>query len=117
MVTQIRHWIAVRELLALANKASLVDFDPDAVVRMLHSFARSSSGSNKGSTHLTSSQLTQAREAVIRIWELSRQQYMSDNSRRARWHLAMASCSCMYEQLHEIIDLKLRDQALARKAA
>lgn len=117
MVTQIRHWIAVRELLSLASKASLSEFEPDVVVRLLHNFARSSAAGSKGSSQLSSAQLSQAREAVIRIWELSRQEYLSDSTRRARWHLVMASCSCMYEQLHELIDLKLRDQALARKAA
>lgn len=98
MVSRIRQWMVYKELLLLAGLRSFNYVQPERVIRILHSFARARLLAGNIQSPEESLRSIQFREALLSIWELSRQRYHSDPARRAKWHLVMASCNSLYEQ-------------------
>lgn len=121
MVTHIRHWMAYRELHALARRESLAGVEPEAVIRLLHVFARSAayrSNSPLGfCKFLNSGSALNGRAVVLRLWELARACYLSDQFKRAKWHLVMASCTSLYEKLGNIANNDKPEVVRYRRAA
>lgn len=98
MVTKIWQWMVYKELVFLGRMHDFNHVQPERVIRVLHSFARSRLMSAKIPSPEDSLRSIEFREALLSIWELSRNRYHHDAAKRAKWHLVMASCNSLYEQ-------------------
>ncbi len=97
MVSRIRQWMVYKELLLLARLRDFNQVQPERVIRVLHSFARARIIAGTSGSSEENLQTIEFREALLSIWELSRKRYHNDAAKRAKWHLAMASCNSLYE--------------------
>lgn len=114
MVTLIRQWIALKEVMALGMRDNFSGLSPDSVLSVLQRFALSRVDSIDTDTH-SYSHLVQGRKehlrtemlkaSLVRIWELARnelhnsptQQANGNVSNRGAWHTVMANCNALYE--------------------
>jgi hypothetical protein len=121
MVSQIRHWMAYRELIALARRSDLSSIEPEAIIKLLYVFARSAAQRGDSSSlsflNLFTRRDSEGREAILRIWEMARSCYLADTFKRAKWHLVMASCTSLYEKLGQAEKARNVDVPQLRRAA
>ena len=88
-----------RELLALARRSTLADYEPEQVRKILQNFATSKmSFEQPPYTPAVLIRMAQCRNALMEIWQLARTQYSTDIARRAQWQRVMATCNSLYEQ-------------------
>lgn len=99
MLSFLRNWLIGHEVAALAKMKDFSKADPERVNRVLHSFAvLRLSAPNHDKCDADTNKFDPGQSNLIRIWELSREQYQKDRFRRAQWHRVMANCNSLYEQ-------------------
>lgn len=98
MLGFLKSWFLSRELVALSFRSDFEGVEASKVSRLLESVAQQYQHRFTRPRDMSTVPDLEMRDALARIWELSRERYRDDRQGRLAWHRVMASCNTLYTQ-------------------